>query len=320
MQSEINVTVRSSTPAKSKAQSSVFLPRHFVLQSNLGFSIKLADHLGMCFGVRDAIALAEKKSGDGNLTILGELVHNEAVRENLRQIGAQEGSLKHDQAATSEVLITAHGASDREKSRWLGLGHQVQDATCPLVRKAHTALATLVAKGSFPVVIGKVGHAEVEGLIGDFPNSEVVLSEEDIMNLAEKRHYGIVSQTTLPIDFVEGLVASFQKYHPDSEITFRDTVCQPTKNRQRALHQLAAQVDLVIVVGGENSNNSRQLAEKARELGCRAERISEASQINPDWLKEVDSAGITAGTSTLGSCVEKVVKALEQLGGRQEDA
>lgn len=319
MQSQIIANIRTSSPGISK-EPPVYLSLNFVRQSELDFIIQLAEHLGMCFGVRDAIALAEQKASEGNLTILGELVHNEVVRENLRQAGAHEGNLNHVSAPTSDVLITAHGASDREKLRWSDQGHQVQDATCPLVRKAHTALASLVAEGAFPVVIGKVGHAEVEGLIGDFPNAEVVLSEEDIKALPKEMHYGVVSQTTLPIDFVEGLVQSFKTHHPESEMTFRDTVCQPTKNRQRALHQLAHKVDLIIVVGGENSNNSRQLAEKARKLGCRAERISQASQINPDWLKEVNSVGITAGTSTLSTCVEQVVAALEQLGGRKGDA
>lgn len=299
---------------ETSSNKSLFLVKGFAVQSK--YTIHLATHWGMCFGVRDAITLAEQKSQNGELTILGEIAHNVVVRNNMRKAGAIEGALGDMKASTSEVLITAHGASDREKSRWAKLGHQVQDATCPLVKKAHTALVMLVAEGCFPVVIGKKGHAEVEGLIGDFPSAETVLTEEAIRELSPREKFGIVSQTTQPIGFVKSLVAAFEKYHPDSEIIFRDTVCQPTKNRQRALDDLAQKVDFLIVVGGANSNNSRQLVEKARRLGCRAERISDAGELDPNWLKGIQSVGVTAGTSTLPSCVEKLMTKLEEFGGK----
>lgn len=302
-----------SQPQKFITSRSVYLSSNVVEQSE--FTIHLANHWGMCFGVRDAISLAKEKAVDGKLTILGELVHNEVVRKKLRKAGAHEGDLSHLQAGTPEVLITAHGASDREKRRWAGLGHRVQDATCPLVKKAHTTLATLVAEGCFPVVIGQKGHAEVEGLIGDFPEAETLLTEEAIRELPSRQKFGIISQTTQPIEWVESLVAAFKKFHPHSEIIFRDTVCQPTKNRQRALDDLARRVGLLIVVGGSNSNNSRQLAEKAQRLGCRAERIAHAGEFDLKWLEGVESVGVTAGTSTLPSCVEKVIAQLESMGG-----
>ncbi|MGC6427057.1 MAG: 4-hydroxy-3-methylbut-2-enyl diphosphate reductase [Akkermansiaceae bacterium] len=281
------------------------------------FEIHLASHWGMCFGVRDAIALAEQKAEGGKLTILGEIVHNEVVRKNMRAAGAKEGDLGDLKAETPDVLITAHGASHREKLRWTNLGYRVQDATCPLVKKAHTALARLVAEGCFPVVIGKKGHAEVEGLMGDYPGAKAVLAEDEIRKLPSRDKFGIVSQTTQPIEFVRSLIAAFERHHPNSEIIFRDTVCQPTKSRQKALNDLAHRVDFLIVVGGPNSNNSRQLVEKARQLGCRAKRISAAEEFDPQWIKGVDSVGVTAGTSTLPSCVERLIKHLEALGGER---
>ncbi|MDA7917361.1 4-hydroxy-3-methylbut-2-enyl diphosphate reductase [bacterium] len=314
MQSNIKPTATTSA----QPRRSIFLPNNFVAQSDFlsGFEIHLASHFGMCFGVRDALSLAEKTAKEGNVTILGELVHNEVVRKRLRTAGASEGDLFGERAATPEVLVTAHGASDFQKERWASKGHLVRDATCPLVKKAHTALATLVAEGCAPVVIGQAGHVEVLGLIGDFPEAQVVMSEDNIKALAPQKIFGVVSQTTQPVGRVHELVVLIRQHHPTSEVRFRDTVCQPTKNRQRALQELAQKVDLVIVVGGSNSNNSRQLAETARKLGCRAHRISTADELDPRWLAGASKIGVTAGTSTLASCVEKVTARLETLGGK----
>ncbi len=298
------------------SERSIFLPNNFVEQSEKPFEVHLADHWGMCFGVRDAVDLAERSAKGGDVTILGQLVHNEVVRESLRKAGAKEGQLFGEQASTSEVLITAHGASNQQKERWAQKGHLVRDATCPLVKKAHSALATLVAEGGFPVVIGQADHVEVLGLTGDFPDAWVVLSVDDIISLPKQKCFGVVSQTTQPIARVRELVELLKKHHPESEVRFRDTVCQPTKNRQRALHNLVRKVDLVLVVGGENSNNSRQLAETAKALGCITRRIASAEEIDPRWLEEISRVGVTAGTSTLMGCVKKVIGKLEDLGGK----
>ena len=301
-------TIKSTRPP--------FLSNNFVRQSDT-FEIILARHYGMCFGVRDAIAMAEKAAGRGELTILGELVHNEVVREKMKALGAREGDLFGPRATTRDVLVTAHGASDLEKSRWSDMGYSLRDSTCPLVKKAHTALATLVAEGCFPVVIGKRDHVEVRGLMGDFPEACVVECLEDLEDLPERDKFGVVSQTTQPIGFVEGMVAAMEESFPGSEIYFRDTVCQPTKNRQVALRELIAKCDLVFVVGGRNSNNSGQLVKTVREAGVEAELISGFDELRPDLLKDKARIGVTAGTSTQKSCVERVVKGLETLGGRR---
>src|SRR5690349_11530145 len=127
--------------------------------------IQLAEHYGLCFGVRDAIAQAEQLARQGPLTILGELVHNPVVRERLARQGVREGSLERTASpATPQVMITAHGASDRKRQEWRAAGFGVADGTCPLVRHAHSQLRLLVSLGYSPVVIGKPGHVEVEGL------------------------------------------------------------------------------------------------------------------------------------------------------------
>ena len=262
----------------------------------------------MCFGVRDALAEAERLAADGPLTILGELVHNPVVRERLRQRGVGEGNLD-DVANVSapQVMITAHGASDAKRRAWRDAGYAVADGTCPLVRRAHEQLCRLFRSGYFPVVIGQRGHVEVRGLIGDFPTAAVIESEADIAQLpgCEKR-FGVISQTTQPLAHVRALVAALRKARPAAEVKFCDTICQPTKNRQNALQKLIAVCDTIVVVGGHQSNNTRQLVTAARAGDRRAIHIERPEELRAEWLEGAVTVGLTAGTSTLKETVAAV--------------
>src|SRR5579864_3699955 len=163
--------------------------------------ILLAEHFGICFGVRDAISNAVQLAAEAPLTVLGELVHNPVLRDQLRDHGIAEGSLHDIQSKSRRVMITAHGASDVDRERWKLAGFDVADGTCPLVHHAHQALKRLIAAGYSPVVVGKPGHAEVEGLTGDFPEAVVLSSPTDVARLSFRPRYGIISQTTQPIAF-----------------------------------------------------------------------------------------------------------------------
>ena len=276
--------------------------------------IKLAEHYGLCFGVRDAIAQAEHLAAEGPLTILGELVHNPVVRERLAARGVREGALDSKSGAqTAQVMITAHGASDRDRTSWRTAGFGVADGTCPLVRHAHDQLKTLVQLGYFPVVIGKRGHVEVLGLAGDFPEAHVIESEVDIDTLPGAKRYGVISQTTQPLEKVHALVAALRRARPDAEVHFRDTVCQPTKNRQNALRKLIAECDTLVVVGGRNSNNTLQLVAAASVAGLAVHHIERAEELHADWFRETEVVGITAGTSTLKETVAAVHTRLEEI-------
>lgn len=278
------------------------------------FQIILADHYGLCFGVRDAITEAERLSTTAPLTVLGELVHNPVVRERLASLGVRERSLEAvGRAPTPHVMITAHGASDSARSAWVDAGFMVADGTCPLVRRAHNELRQLVALGYFPVVIGKRGHAEVNGLTGDFPDTAVVETEADIPRLPLAPKYGVISQTTQPIERVERLVAALRAARPQAEVRFCDTVCQPTKNRQLALRKLIAQADTLVVVGGHNSNNTLQLLAAALAAGRRAYHVERPDELDPAWFEEAEIVGLTAGTSTLKETVAAVRARLEAI-------
>jgi 4-hydroxy-3-methylbut-2-enyl diphosphate reductase len=281
--------------------------------------VKLAEYYGLCFGVRDALKQAEQLAQHGPLTILGELVHNPVVRDQLARQGVQEGRLDDfTSVSTPQVMITAHGASDAKRREWKSAGFGIADGTCPLVRHAHAQLRMLVQTGYFPVVIGQRGHVEVQGLIGDFPSAVVVENETDLANLPLHSRLGIISQTTQPIEKVRFLVAQIRSARPAAEVRFCDTVCKPTKDRQAALQKLLSEVDVVVVVGGRNSNNTRQLVSASQAAGRIVFHIERAEELREEWFEGVKSVGITAGTSTLQETVLAVNARLQNLTRQSE--
>ena len=265
----------------------------------------------MCFGVRDAIALALKESQSQPLTILGDLVHNETVLSELRARGIQIAK-DADAVRTEAVMVTAHGASEKALNRARARGLEVTQATCPLVHVAHRAVARLVREGYHPVVIGKRDHVEVRGLTEDLADFDVVLAETDVFELREHPRYGVAAQTTQPIETVRRLVELLRNRFPNSEIRFIDTVCQPTKQRQNAAIELAQACDVVVVVGGAHSNNTQELVRTCSRFCARVHHIQTASDLQPEWFTEDETVGITAGTSTPDSVIDGVERWLAE--------
>jgi 4-hydroxy-3-methylbut-2-enyl diphosphate reductase len=277
-----------------------------------------ADALGMCFGVRDALAVIESIADPHRVTIHGELVHNPAVLDRLEERGfSQVAESARDSAPlppTPHVLITAHGVSDAERSRLEDAGKQLIDTTCPLVSRAHRAARALHAQGYFVIVIGKPDHVEVRGLVGDLDNFAVVPSPSDARRFDHAR-LGIVCQTTTQPPVVAATHAALVRANPDArEIRLVDTVCRPTKERQRALERLLTHADAVVVVGGRNSNNTRALLARCRQSGVPAWHVDSASALDAAWFREVRVVGLTAGTSTLDQTVDEVHARLEEIG------
>lgn len=265
-----------------------------------------AEHLGMCFGVRDAIALAHETAAHQPLTILGDLVHNDTVLAKLRAQGIKIEQ-QPERISTNAVMITAHGTSQKILDHTRARGLQVLEATCPLVHVAHRALAKLVGEGAHPVVIGKRDHVEVRGLTGDFAEFDVVLLPEDVLRLSQKPCFGVVAQTTQPIERVRELVQIIRQRFPQSEVRFVDTVCQPTKQRQHAAAELAQRSDIVIVIGGAHSNNTRELVGTCATHCPRVHHVQTAAELRPEWFRQSDTVGITAGTSTPDHSINEVV-------------
>jgi 4-hydroxy-3-methylbut-2-enyl diphosphate reductase len=285
--------------------------------------VRMAEHYGMCFGVRDAVDLALGLAHEGPLTILGDLVHNPDVVARMEAAGAVRAGRRED-VETTAVLLTAHGTADRVKLELRDQGLQVHDATCPLVTRAHLALRKLMAEGRHPVVIGQAKHVEVRGLVGDLDEYTIILDENDLdqLNIRLEREprarLGVVAQTTQPLERVMELTAALRTRFPDADVRLIDTVCQPTKDRQRAMRLLAGESDLVIVVGGPESNNSRKLAELARSLGRPAYLVANASALRPEWFDDCAVVGLTARTTTPDPVIQEVRRWLEELPPRRE--
>jgi 4-hydroxy-3-methylbut-2-en-1-yl diphosphate reductase len=271
-----------------------------------------ARHLGMCFGVRDAIALALERAEAGPLTILGDLVHNPAVLADLRAHGiAMADAVTH--VRTPTVMVTAHGASDRTLARTRALGLEVVEATCPLVQVAHRAINALVRDGYHPVIIGQRTHVEVRGLTEDLDDFHVVLDEDDVPALEGYPRLGVAAQTTQPVERVRHLVALIRRQFPDADVRVIDTVCRPTKQRQTAAVELAAHCDVVIVIGGSNSNNTRELVNTCRRLCSNVHHIQTESDLRAEWFVAAGTVGLTAGTSTPDLMIDRVDQRIRQL-------
>jgi 4-hydroxy-3-methylbut-2-enyl diphosphate reductase len=272
-----------------------------------------AVHLGMCFGVRDAITLAVEHAGTGPLTILGDLVHNPTV---LGRLQAQGIAVAQDAAdvTTPTVMVTAHGTSERTLSRTRALGLTVVEATCPLVRVAHRAVAALVRDGYHVVIVGQRDHVEVRGLTGDLDRVDVVLEEADVLALDEHPRLGVAAQTTQPLDKVRKMVDLIRRRFPRSEVRFLDTVCKPTKDRQAAAIDVARQADVVIVVGGRSSNNTRELVKTCARYCARVHHVQSEADVQPEWFDGAEVVGLTAGTSTPDDVIDRVEAQMRAAG------
>ena len=278
-----------------------------------------AAHLGMCFGVRDAIALALARADAGPLTILGDLVHNPTV---LSALEAKGIAVAHDVAhvTTPTLMITAHGTSQRTLARTRALGLTVVEATCPLVHVAHRAVAALAREGYHVVIVGQRDHVEVRGLTGDLDRFDVVLEDDDVLALGEHPRIGVAAQTTQPDEKVRRLVSLIRRRFPRSEVRFVDTVCRPTKERQSAAVELARQANVVIVVGGRSSNNTRELVQTCARYCARVHHVQSDADVRAEWFDGAHVVGLTAGTSTPDEVVDRVEARIQQIEAHIETA
>lgn len=276
--------------------------------------IILADVLGMCFGVRDALAVLDDIDRPDAVTIHGELVHNEKVIDQLQERGFRmiEEARRTSLPVTDTVLITAHGVSRKERRRLEQAGKRLIDTTCPLVTRAHDAAQKLQREGYHVLVIGKPGHVEVQGIVEDLDDF-TILQTVDEVRAYPHRKLGIMCQTTTQADHAQRIRKAVETKNPHAEVRFSDTICHPTKDHQKALEKLLDRVQAVVVVGGRNSNNTKQLARRCEERGVPAFHVQDADDLRPEWFDGIEVVGLTAGTSTLETTIRRVHEALVAL-------
>lgn len=285
--------------------------------------ILLANPRGFCAGVDRAISIVERALAlyGAPIYVRHEVVHNRYVVNDLRERGAifiEEISEVPDNAI---LIFSAHGVSQaiRQEARSRNLT-MLFDATCPLVTKVHMEVARASRKGKEAILIGHAGHPEVEGTMGQYSNPEggmyLVESPEDVWKLKVKdeENLSFMTQTTLSVDDTSEVIDALNARFPKIIGPRKDDICYATTNRQEAVRDLAAQADLVLVVGSKNSSNSNRLAELAQRVGKPSYLIDSADDINPVWLRDVETIGLTAGASAPDVLVQQVISRLQELG------
>ncbi|MEO6595423.1 MAG: 4-hydroxy-3-methylbut-2-enyl diphosphate reductase [Planctomycetota bacterium] len=265
-----------------------------------------ADAMGMCFGVRDALAALAKVQDPTQVTIHGELVHNGEVLSMLDRRGfRQSPEAARSVPETPVVLVTAHGISQRERERLANAGKTLLDTTCPLVQKAHAAAQELAADGRRVVVVGRAEHVEVRGIVEDLDSAIVVGGLGDIATWPERR-LGVVCQTTTQVDTAETIIEAIRTANPHADVRTIDTICNPTKARVAALEALLPRIDALVVVGGRDSNNTRQLVLRSEQCLVPTLHIESVRELRPEWFATRRVVGLTAGTSTLPRTIDAV--------------
>jgi 4-hydroxy-3-methylbut-2-enyl diphosphate reductase len=273
----------------------------------------LAAPRGYCAGVDRAVQTVERA-----LTLHGapvyvrkEIVHNKHVVEQLRERGAIFVEELDDTIPEGAITVfSAHGVSPAVHTEAERRGLQTIDATCPLVTKVHREALKFAADGYTIVLIGHDGHEEVEGTMGEAPESIVLVeTEEDVDSLEVKDpdKLAYISQTTLSVDETRAIIARLRERFPSIIGPRTDDICYATTNRQAAVKQMAPHCELVLVIGSRNSSNSNRLVEVAREHGAEAHLVDHAAQIRDEWLEGVRTVGISSGASAPEELVQRVV-------------
>lgn len=287
--------------------------------------IFLANPRGFCAGVDRAISIVSRalELYEPPIYVRHEVVHNKFVVDGLRRSGAVFVDELDEVPDGNIVIFSAHGVSQavRENAKQRGL--KVFDATCPLVTKVHMEVTRASRKGVECILIGHAGHPEVEGTMGQYDNPAggiyLVESVEDVAKLEVKNPAELCysSQTTLSVDDTADVIDALRQKYPEIEGPRKDDICYATQNRQDAVRELAAKVNLLLVVGAKNSSNSNRLRELAEKMGCTAFLIDTAEDIQKQWLDDVKAVGVTAGASAPEVLVRQVVQQLTVWGGKQ---
>lgn len=276
-------------------------------------TIEVARHAGVCYGVERALDMTRvaAREAAGPVRTMGPLIHNPRVVSELADAGvAAADSL--DAGDTGTVVIRAHGVTPAITERAHALGLLVVDATCPYVTKVHRAAAALARDGYQVVVVGEAGHPEVEGIVGHAGPGTLVISDPAELDHADlARRVGVVVQTTQTDAQFSAVVAALAPRV--AELTVVNTICKATHERQEGAADLAGRADVMIVIGGRNSGNTRRLVEICSARCPATHHIEAAGEIEPAWLDGAALIGVGAGASTPASHIEEVVSALTEM-------
>ena len=281
-------------------------------------NLVLASPRGFCAGVDRAITIVEKalEMYGAPIYVQHEIVHNKHVVQRLRNEGAVFVENIDEIPEGSHAIFSAHGVSPEVRKRAEKRKLQVLDATCPLVTKVHREAQRYAKEEHTIILIGHHNHVEVKGTVGEAPEHIFVVGtveEVSDLKIPDEKKVGYITQTTLSLDDTAEIITALKVRFPEIKGPAKDDICYATQNRQNAVKALSKEVDLVLVVGAQNSSNSVRLLEVAEATGVRARRIESAAELDPEWLEEVRNVGITAGASAPEDIVQGIVAEISKM-------
>ncbi len=267
--------------------------------------ITVARDAGYCFGVRDAVNMAYDSAEEfGNVYMLGDIVHNEQVVEDLENVGTKVVESLDDVPKDSPILFRAHGTVnelwDEAKSKKMN----IIDATCPLVHEIHHEVKKLAKDGRKIIIIGDHGHDEVVAIANQVEDSIIISSPSEASKLRKMKKVGVVSQSTQMIENVQEIINILMEKVFD--LHFVNTICYPTKRNHEQIKSLAIDNDVMIIIGSFTSANSKRLAELSSERNNNSYQVTGAEGLQVEWFKNKNSVGISAGASTPDYLIEEV--------------
>lgn len=280
----------------------------------------LAEPRGFCAGVEMAVETVERalKKYGPPLYVFHEIVHNRHVVDDFSRRGVVFVQAVEEVPQGEKLIFSAHGVSPAVRNKAQRKGLQVIiDATCPLVEKVHREVRRFVAQGYWIILIGHRGHDEIVGTSGEAPAHIQVVSnveEAKLVSVPDPERVVVLTQTTLSVDDTREIVVFLKGRFPRMVIPPKEDICYATQNRQDAVKRLAREVDLILVVGSPNSENSTQLCRVARALGKPAYLINHHREIDPSWLEAIDAVGISSGASAPEPLVQETVEFFRQQG------
>jgi 4-hydroxy-3-methylbut-2-enyl diphosphate reductase len=285
----------------------------------LPLRIVLAQPRGFCAGVVRAIEIVERalQKYGAPVYVRHEIVHNKHVVDSLKAKGARFVETVSEIPENAVTIFSAHGVARSVEEEAAGRGLPVLNATCPLVTKVHNQGKRYVAQGRTLILIGHAGHPEVEGTVGQISGPVVLVqTEEDVekLDIPADAPVAYITQTTLSVDDTRGIIAKLEQRFSDIVGPEMRDICYATQNRQAAVRELSRQVDVILVVGAKNSSNSNRLREIGLETGIPSYLIADSSELQPEWVQDVRTVGLTAGASAPEVLVEGVIDALARLG------
>ena len=280
--------------------------------------IFLAKDSGYCFGVRDAVNMAyETADKDGEVYMLGTIVHNEKVIEDLDAVGTKVVDSLDDIPAGSSVLFRAHGTSP---SVWKNAKRKklnIVDATCPLVTEIHQDIKELAKEGRRCIIIGDHGHDEVIGIASQIKNPIIIANKTEAMELKKIKKAGVVSQSTQMIENVRDILdVLVEKVY---DLRFVNTICFPTRRNHEQIKDLAINCDIMIIIGSFTSANSKRLTQLSKERNKRSYQVTSAGDLKDKWFQGCTTVGISAGASTPDEIINDVIKEIKIISNSTEE-